>query len=306
MPETLESWDPNDWEEHVYSLLSDRHGALNVSPVPARDKGDWGIDYYSLSDKAVYQCYAVQEPCMVSDRASKQVSKITGDLGKFCHKKTELAKLFGSVQINRWALVVPLHDSASVNTHLTKKTADVLAAKLPYVASDFQALIQCPKSFASSSVRALELRRLSNLIIAQDATQLERTTWAENASPLVEDLRKKLAKRIQSSSSPDQDTDKAIGWFLNGQNLLQILRSRAPSIHDRVLSAISRRLDLLELAGPSSSGSAETALRTEFEGLKAELKREAPHLSDANVHTIAMGALAEWLMRCPLDFPPYG
>lgn len=306
MPEKLENWDPNDWEEHVYGLLSDRHGALNVSPVPARDKGDWGIDYYSLSDKAVYQCYAAQEPCEVSDRASKQVSKITEDLGKFCRKKNELAKLFGSVQINRWSLVVPLHDSASVNTHLTKKTADVLAAKLPYAAPDFQALIQCPKSFASSSVQALEARRLAHLIVVQDATQLDRTTWAENASPLVEDLRRKLAKRVQVSASPDQHTDKAIGWFLNGQNLLQILRSRAPSIHDRVLSAISRRLDLLELAGPSSAASAETALRFEFEGLKAELKREAPHFSDANVHTIAMGALAEWLMRCPLDFPPYG
>jgi hypothetical protein len=306
MPEPIECWDPNDWEEHVYNLLSDRHGALNVSPVPARDKGDWGIDYYSLADRAAYQCYAVQEPCEISNRASKQVAKITEDLGKFCRKKTELSKLFGSTQINRWALIVPLHDSASVNTHLTKKTADVLSAKLSYVASDFQALVQCPKSFVSSSVQALESRRLVRSIIVQEASQLERTTWAENASPLVEDLRKKLAKRVQTSTSPDQDTDKAIGWFLNGQNLLQVLRSRAPSIHDRVLSAISRRLDLLELAGPSSSASAETALRSEFEGLKAELKREAPNFSDANVHTIAMGALAEWLMRCPLDFPPYG
>jgi hypothetical protein len=34
MPELQEFWDPNEWEQHVYGLLQDRHGPLNVQKVP--------------------------------------------------------------------------------------------------------------------------------------------------------------------------------------------------------------------------------------------------------------------------------
>jgi|ERR1051325_3330698 hypothetical protein len=127
MSELHEHWDPNDWEGHVYGLLQDRHGPLNIHKVPARHKGDYGIDYYTLEDRAAYQCYAVQEPCEVVDRADKQKAKITTDIGKFCRNKAGLGKLFGSVKITRWVLVVPLHDSSQVNAHATSKTAEVKA-----------------------------------------------------------------------------------------------------------------------------------------------------------------------------------
>jgi hypothetical protein len=86
MPSSLECWDPNEWEDHVFRLLQDRHGVLNVMKVPARHGGDHGIDYYCLADRATYQCYAVQEPCEVAQRADKQKAKITTDLSKFCAK----------------------------------------------------------------------------------------------------------------------------------------------------------------------------------------------------------------------------
>jgi len=79
MPSFLEYWDPNEWELFVYGLLQDRHGPTNVLKAPARHRGDHGIDYYCLADRIAYQCYAVQEPCEVSDRAEKQKAKITLD-----------------------------------------------------------------------------------------------------------------------------------------------------------------------------------------------------------------------------------
>ena len=127
MPQLHEFWDPNDWELHVYGLLQDRHGPLNIHKVPARHRGDHGLDYYSLEDHVSYQCYAVQEPCAVADRADKQKAKITTDLKKFCTNKTELSKLFGPVQMSRWVLVVPVHDSSQLNAHATAKTAIVAA-----------------------------------------------------------------------------------------------------------------------------------------------------------------------------------
>ena len=86
----LDFWDPNDWELYVFGLLQDRHGPLNVMRVPARHRGDLGVDYYCLTEDVVYQCYAVQEPCEVADRADKQKAKITVDLRKLCDARPEL------------------------------------------------------------------------------------------------------------------------------------------------------------------------------------------------------------------------
>ncbi len=303
--ESLDSWDPNEWEEHVHSLLSDRHGPLEVQPVPARHKGDWGVDYYSLSAGAAYQCYAVQEPCTVSDRASKQISKITGDLAKFCNNRKKLSALFGETVIDRWALIVPIHDSVSVNVHLTKKAADVRSSNLPYTSANFQALIQCPKSFTPDSVRAAEARRLVQRVIGQQATSDERRSWAANQISLVKNLQFKLAKRVPATGSIDEGIDETIGWFLTGQNLLETLRGKAPFVYDQVSSAISQRLEILKFAGPPTATPADLFLRSEFDGLKSELRKVAPTLSEENIHIITIGALAEWLLRCPLDFPPY-
>jgi hypothetical protein len=44
MPDLPESWDPNEWELHARGLLHDRHGDINVMKVPARHKGDFGLD----------------------------------------------------------------------------------------------------------------------------------------------------------------------------------------------------------------------------------------------------------------------
>jgi hypothetical protein len=109
MPVLHESWDPNDWELHAFGLLQDRHGSTSVMKVPARHKGDFGIDYYCLSDCVTYQCFAVQEPCGVADRADKQKAKITTDIKKFC-TRAELVRLFAGHRIARWILVV-LRDS---------------------------------------------------------------------------------------------------------------------------------------------------------------------------------------------------
>jgi hypothetical protein len=107
--------------------------------VPARHKGDFGVDYYCVSGRVAYQCYAVQEPCDVDDRATKQKAKITKDLKKFC-TRAELASLFVGNKVERWILVVPIHDSAQVNLHLSAKTAQVRALGLAYVATDFEVL----------------------------------------------------------------------------------------------------------------------------------------------------------------------
>jgi hypothetical protein len=62
----------------------------------------------------------------------------------------------------------------------------------------------------------------------------------------------------------------------------------------------------LSLYGNPENTTPHHILRSEVDSLIAELKQNIPNFSDGSAHQIALGTVAEWLLRCPLDFPPYG
>ncbi len=104
----------------------------------------------------------------------------------------------------------------------------------------------------------------------------------------------------------DKDVQQAVGWFLEKENALDSLRRTAPQLHEALLAVIARHLAALTLSGPPDDTSPHQILRSELENLRAELKVGVPNFSDASAHQIALGTVVEWLLRCPLDFPPYG
>lgn len=148
---SIDAWDGNEWEAHVLRLLQDQYGHENVQKVPAKHKGDCGLDYFCLNKLVVYQCYAVEEPVCVADRATKQKSKITTDIGKFCDAAKGAAEMFAGYGIKRWILAVPLNDSKEVVQHALKKSGEVIAKKLSYVDPDFQILVHDKDDFDLAS-----------------------------------------------------------------------------------------------------------------------------------------------------------
>ena len=307
MPVLHEFWDPNEWELHAFGLLQDRHGAVNVMKVPARHKGDFGIDGYCLCDQVVYQSYAVQEPCEVADRATKQQTKITTDIGKF-RTRAEVQALFTGTRISRWILVVPLHDSAKVNVHLAKKTAEVRALHLPYVADDFEVLIHDLECFDGQSrdMRASQRRLITLGPRPPTAEQID--SWTQESNPLVSDLSRKLRKRagLDNLERLNSAVRESVGWFLEKENALADLRQSTPQLHEALSAVISRQTTKLAFYGTARSGAAGQILRSELESLIKEIQQAVPNLSDESAQQIALGSVVEWLLRCPLDFPPYG
>jgi hypothetical protein len=307
MPDLHEFWDPNEWEDHAFQLLRDRHGSLGVNKVPARHKGDYGLDYYSLQDRVAYQCFAVQEPVDVAQRAEKQKRKITTDLAKFVANRAKVAAIFGDVQVYRWVLLVPLHDSALVNVHTTSKTAEVRGLNLPYTSSDFEVMVQDLQCFDAASRMTRSAQRLVITLPFHPSTDEEIEAWAQTANELVQELFRKLRKRVigNDPETLEQLVDEAIGWFLERENTFDELRASAPDISDRLSQTIARRFNQLRLLGPSPDGTPHAVLRQELEELVVQLRESIPNLDAESAHRLALGSISDWLMRCPLDFPPY-
>jgi hypothetical protein len=298
----VQVWNPDDWELFALSLLQGRHGPLHVQKIPAAHKGDYGIDYYCTKESVAYQCYAVEEPIDISTRADRQKKKITTDLAKLISNHIEIAKLFLGLPVKHWVLITPLHDSKDVNLHCAKKTRDLRQAGCVALDPAIEVMIQDPSVFPIDVV-AMGMSALSKVTLSIPfPSQTDLDSWVAGSSDLLANATQKLKKR----ASPDQLEDvmaEAIKSFLQGNALLDALRSGSPDLHEKVMSAIKSRARRLQFAGPQVGGSAGEILHAELDALIAAMQAAAPSLSAENAEQIAYGSICEWIMRCPLDFP---
>lgn len=300
----VQVWNPDEWEIFAFGLLQDRHGPLNVQKVPAAHKGDVGMDYYCVSDAVVYQCYAVVEPVDISTRADRQKTKITNDLKKLVDNEATISKLFLGNKIEHWKLLAPLHDSRQLNDHCSKKTLDMRALGCGHLAPNFLVDIQDTGSFPATALNA-GMNSLGSLnLLVPSPSEEEVEGWQSGATDLLVNATKKLQKRV-SEGEVEAAVSDTVSWFLEGNALLDALRSSAPDLHEKVLAAVSSRERRLKFAGPPTVGKPDAILRTEWDDLISALKDAAPNLSSKNVDQLAAGAISEWILRCPLDFPPY-
>ena len=306
MSELITIWQPDEWEEYCLGLLQDRHGPLNVEKIPARHKGDCGLDYYCRAEQVAYQCYAVEEPRDVASRVEAQKAKITEDIGKFCKNLKDLKKVFGSALICRWVLLVPLHDSKEANMHCTKKTEEVRKKKIPYATENFEIHIQDVDCFdhRSRSYRLVQRKTIClSFPVVVPGLIIE---WSKRAPSLVLNLRRKLQKRMsEKNRTLDNDVEEAIGWFLAKENALESLRSVSPDLHETVEGIFRGRLSQLRLFGSPQDGDVRKILQDEFEGLVSRLRSQIPNISIESAEQLALGTISQWMMNCPLNFPPY-
>lgn len=304
MVNVVQQWNPDDWESFALSLLQARHGSLNVQKVPATHLGDFGIDFYCVQEAVIYQCFAVEEPVDVTVRAARQKSKITTDLKKAMDGATEVSKLFLGTPVKKWILLVPLHDSKDVNLHCAKKTQDARSASLPHFDPQFEVCIHDQGVFPGGALSAA-MSALTNVSLSVQApSKQELDDWQAGSPNLLANATKKLVKRTGPEGVQDAVVN-GVELFLKGNALVDALRSSAPDLHEKVIAAISGRTRRLGFVGAQGGPVPGNIMNTELNTLIAAIKEAAPTLSQANAEEIALGTLSEWIMRCPLDFPPH-
>ncbi|MDF0523275.1 hypothetical protein P0R31_39465 [Bradyrhizobium yuanmingense] len=294
-------WNPDDWEAFALCLLQSRHGALNVHKIPAAHKGDLGLDYICVSERVAYQCYAVQEPLDISTRAERQKTKITIDIGKLVANSGEISKLFLGNKIKHWILLVPLHDSKDVNLHCAKKTTDTRNLSCSHLDANFEVGIHDQDLFATKAVAAGIIALNTIRLNVPPPTVEELKKWQVGSADLVANATHKLAKRTGPKGVQDA-VGEAAKSFLQGRSVLDALRSSSPDLHEQIISVVANHSRRLNFAGPKGGPAPTSILNTEIDTLIDSIATVAPNLSNDLVQHIALGAISEWIMRCPLDF----
>lgn len=228
---------------------------------------------------------------------------MTTDIRKFIDNKETLSKIFGSVKISRWVLFVPYYDSKEIVAHAAVKSAEVIAAGLPFIAADFRVAVCQEGDFVIARDKLLNATSDKIEIVAEEVTPEHLSQWATTNDLLADTLERKLRKlpSLNTDKAVTEFKEKVLRWYLDGQSVLEALR-KYPLVYERVIKSKAHRESYLVMA--SMSGNASNAILTgAVKDLYETLQSQAKELHKFSAEKLAYEAVADWLLRCPLDFP---
>jgi len=292
-----------DWQNWANKILAVHYGPTEYQQIPDHDRGDAGLEGFTRGDGHAYQAYGCEEPISTADRYEKQRNKMTKDIRKFIDNQQMLTRLFGTVLITRWALLVPHCDSKEIVAHAATKTNEVKAAGLPYIADSFQVCVCQQADFSVAECQLLNSAQRQLQISAESPTTQQIAEWNEanrGPSQLLSDKLIRLPTLL-SDDARQKFHSQVLDWFLKGQEILDGLRAY-PDTYAKVKSAKSHRESFL-VTGMISGLSPQEHFMRSLNDLRESLEEEVRELHRFSSESLAYEAVADWLLRCPLDFP---
>src|SRR5262249_37848044 len=146
----------------------------------------------------------------------RQRDKMTQDIAKFVRNRPILQRILGTVRITRWALFVPHYDSKDILAHATRKTEEVKAATLPYVADSFQVCVCQQAEFTVAEHQLLNGGQRQLHMPPSPVTEQQIADWAEaNQGPsrVLSDKLRRLTTLINDNARSAFHT-KVLDWYL--------------------------------------------------------------------------------------------
>jgi hypothetical protein len=297
-------WDGKEWERYCMALLRLHHGAHELHEVPDRHGGDLGLEAYA-SNGCAYQCYAALEPLSTSELYESQRNKLTIDLTKLKNKEADVARLLGSVVIRRYMFMIHRHDSHKLVQHANTKAAEVKTWGLAFVADDFEIVVITDDAFPRERASILGLREVLIDVTIGSAGDLE--TWTSENQGLVATANRKLAVLSLLPQTREKYLEQLLQQYLDGENALSRIRDKYPDQWQAAIRCKCSKENRLvlehgELLDSPSAGQLTKLVRE----LTDDLRSAVPPMDIELAKSLAWASLADWLMRCPLDFPTQG
>ncbi|SFN38193.1 hypothetical protein SAMN04487980_1018111 [Streptomyces sp. cf124] len=286
-----------EWQALCTQVLRMHHGADLVA-VPDKG-GDHGLEAYTLTGHA-FQCYSPEEPLTTLKRYQKQRDKTTEDVGKFIKNTAKLTKLFGEhVKINRWIIMCPQVDSKDLAAHCSSQTSRVRSAALEYADPDIHVICQTMEDYEIS------YKKVVNANLAKmHLPPLAQPNYSAVDSAHVATMHGKLAK-VSVLRDQDRRNDyvqRLLTEYLHSQEFRSYIKDHYTEIHTLLESQLDDLEHRLVMEFVLDEGHAAAQLKKVLEETEKRVRFCAPDSSLGESRTLAHGQVADWLMRCPLDF----
>jgi hypothetical protein len=308
MPGDLNSWGTDEWEKHFQLLIKRRYLIPGTyQHIPAETHGDCGLEGYA-SDGTGYQCYSAQGWTEPKALYEKQRDKITKDIGTFLTKETELVAILGSVQIRTWNLAVPYWSNKDLIKHAKIKEQLVRSTKCKHADKDFRIAIITGEDFAVEKQELANAGLVSFDAVPQVVPDNTLNDWLQNATnlELVANLNRKTAVIVSSqTTSMTRFRLRIVKNYISGNIVLKKLENELPDTFKRVLELKEEKEGDLDTETVALDLVPSKFFQATLENYQTQLS-STPGLSQRAIRTLAKEAVADWLLRCPLEFDNAG
>lgn len=186
-----------------------------------------------------------------------------------------------------------------------KRQEQLNAANLPYVGDGFRVMVMEEKDFAKERDELTMLRPNSIDVTGEPATAQDVQDWAANNDPLISTLDGKVARlpTITTHARRIAFRDEMIQHFLYGQNVVRALQKAYPISYDRVVRVKYGKERYLRTTSMIATGNPATILTDTIGKLREAIENEKCGVTSGTADALTYEAVADWLLRCPLDFP---
>lgn len=287
----------NEWEQFCRQALACRHGT-NWQKIPSKNRGDWGLEGFVRGAGIVVQCYA-DDSISNMDRTRHQKGKLTADIPKL-RKNSDVLRERLRMIVRQYDFLVPSFDDKDLLEHADRKAEMVRSWSLDWIADDFRITVQ---DLDSLHEEWLVLRGGVRALLGLDID--DATSDVPAGGELVETLERKLAGIPRLTNDPDGQR----GWrtfmlddYTHGSRLLTQLEDRSPQYADRITRLIGTREQ--RLARRSSAAEPLDDINALTDQLADAIHREIATIEDDHAQRMAGAVVADWLMRCPLEYVP--
>jgi hypothetical protein len=222
-----------EWEEFCRQALSRKYGAA-WQKIPAKNRGDWGLEGFVRGECIVVQCYA-DDSVSNNHRTTKQKGKLTTDVPKLRKYSMQLDQVLDMV-VHTYVFLVPAFDDKELLPHAKGKAEMACGWGLPWIDPSFAITVN-DIDFLKEEWEALRgaLRPVIDLAGAgADHPHAE----------LVETLIRKLGAIPRLAADPG----RAETWrelmesnYVEGNGLMLRLDEISPEYADRITSIVAGR-----------------------------------------------------------------
>ncbi len=298
----IDVYDGNAWQKLAEILFQLKYGSERFQKIPDEHQGDWGLEAYTI-DGLAFQCYAPEKEYPVEELYLKQRNKISTDIRKFKDNHQPLGGLIHPAKYSKWFLITPRHDSKKLNQHAARKTEEIRAS-CSHVTTDFRIMIHSGDDFFFEEIGRYINQGVSSLKIEiPEVSDLELNAHLIDQSVGYGTIQAKLGRGGVTADGVAYLSKEYIRDYIVGQSVRDKILKSSPELFssmDEKIRSIER--DILKKYQLSRALTPEQ-LNLDLEKLKTDLiEKSGRSLDSTTVDYLARGTIADWLIRCPMDF----
>ncbi|NNB47062.1 hypothetical protein [Pseudomonas chlororaphis] len=288
------------WEKYCEHLLRKEYGFKEFTSVPAEDRGDHGIEFFT-SDGTIYQCYFPKPDYSMAEYKKKINKKISDDLAKLEEYKVEIGKLIGDLKITHWILMIPEIKSRDLIKKCKLKEKEVRKKNIDFIDPQFQVKLETDESFPESALAARHLVLDTVDLEVNPVSHVDIELWVNSNSVFHENLKRK-STNILKERATESFKEEQVKKYIQLNELLDYYRAVFPQIETDILIKAIESLDHIQNDFYYCGLSPQEAIRDLLKLNRNSFQNSNHNISTRNIELLATGHLAKWLAECNLEF----